>query len=292
MTIIGLRALDYKGLLSVPHYTLLPPLNFLRPSIAFAFHSILSLSALDGMNITMYAAIKRCVPFANLFMAVLVLKKPPPSPGILLSILMITLGCIIASAGDLQFELRAYIWGIASVLAQAVYLTFVQKYSEKEKLTAVAMIYINAVNTLPVFLLSTLFLGEPGQIYDRQAEFLQFGFLSIYGILVLAGSVLMYSQFLCTSVCSALTTSLVGVAKSVLTLPIGFVTFGGVPFSVVNITGLIINLIGGILYSRIKYDQDRARRKDGFIVATTDHRTEKNPKKQSLPKLHDYSSII
>ena len=81
------------------------------------------------------------------------------------SIACITAGCIIASAGDLEFDRRAYTTGALSVLAQAGYLTLVQRHSEKEKSSgeassALDMVYINSCNTLPVFLLASFLVGE------------------------------------------------------------------------------------------------------------------------------------
>ena len=57
-------------------------------------------------------------------------------------------------------------------------------------------------------------------------------------ILIVSGSILTFSQFLCAAICSALTASLVGVAKSVVQTSIGFFTFGGVKFHPLNITGM------------------------------------------------------
>ena len=56
----------------------------------------------------------------------------------------------------------------------------------------------------------------------------------------MSGGILTYSQFLCASVCSALTASLVGVAKSVLQTVIGLFTFGGVRFHPLNVIGKIV----------------------------------------------------
>ena len=55
---------------------------------------------------------------------------------------------------------------------------------------------------------------------------------------ILFGVLFSYSLFLCTAINSALTTSLVGVAKSVVQTVVGFFTFGGVAFHPVNVTGL------------------------------------------------------
>ena len=94
--------------------------------------------------------------------------------------------------------------------------------------------------------------------------------------------------------CSAITASLVGVGKSVLQTVIGFFTFGGVRFHPLNIlgrfltylvclilfpnvelkkisfsdvifSGLILNTIGGVLYSYVKYrESERKKQKNEF----------------------------
>ena len=65
-------------------------------------------------------------------------------------------------------------------------------------------------------------------------------FYSIFLLLLVSGGILTYSQFLCASVCSALTASLVGVAKSVLQTVIGLFTFGGIRFHPLNVIGKIV----------------------------------------------------
>ena len=63
------------------------------------------------------------------------------------------------------------------------------------------------------------------------------GFHISFGLVIVWGTVLTFSQFLCAAVCSALTASLVNVAKSALQTSIGFVTFGGVPLNPLNLLG-------------------------------------------------------
>ncbi len=59
---------------------------------------------------------------------------------------------------------------------------------------------------------------------------------------------LTYSQFLCAAVCSALTTSMVGVCKSVLQTVLGFFTFGGVQFHPLNAMGELTILFLTLLH--------------------------------------------
>ncbi len=75
-------------------------------------------AALHGMNIPMYGALKRCTPLVNLVLAVVVLKKPLPSPLLATSVAVITAGVFIASLGDMEFDGHAYTMGTLSVFAQ------------------------------------------------------------------------------------------------------------------------------------------------------------------------------
>ena len=91
--------------------------------------------------------------------------------------------------------------------------------------------------------------------------FTEDGFFPTFVTLVISGCILTFSQFLCASVCSALTASLVGVGKSVLQTVIGFFTFGGVRFHPINIIGLFLNTCGGALYSYVKYHESERKKR-------------------------------
>lgn len=57
----------------------------------------------------------------------------------------------------------------------------------------------------------------------------------------------------CAQVNNALTTSIVGVLKGVFATLLGFFLLGGIRFSVVNVTGICITLVGGSWYTWIGY---------------------------------------
>ena len=81
-----LKLIFNLGKLKLPGYSYKEGLEFLAASISFSLHSTLSLSALHGMNLPMYGAIKRCTPLVSLLLSVLVLKRSMPSPLLTLSI--------------------------------------------------------------------------------------------------------------------------------------------------------------------------------------------------------------
>merc|ERR1719228_827845 len=259
-TIIFLDTMRMAGYLNLPPYSFRDGKEFLPASLLFALHATLSLFALHGMNIPMYGAIKRCTPLVSLILSVVVLRKSVPSKKIVLSILLITFGCLIASIGDLEFDGHAYAMGLLSVFAQGGYLTYVQRSSSEMKKSTLEMIHINGFNTLPFFAVVSMAIMEPVKIAESNAVF-EDGFLPVFVTLVISGCILTFSQFLCASVCSALTASLVGVGKSVLQTIIGFFTFGGVRFHPINIIGLFLNTCGGILYSYVKYHESERKKR-------------------------------
>lgn len=238
----------------LPPYTFERGRMFLLPSICAALHSSLSLIALKGMNIPMYGALKRCTPMVNLILSVVILHKPFPSCLIISSIMLITVGCLIAGIGDLSFDAAAYIIGSLSVVVQGMYQTLIQKAAEKN-LSVFEIFQLNCYNCLPMFAIGSIITVEPLRLanYSNLGDF---GFICCLLLVVVLGSILNYSLFLSTSLNSALTTSLIGVLKSVLQTIIGFFTFGGVAYSPVNVTGIVLNSLGGAFYTYAKLKEN------------------------------------
>lgn len=247
-------------LLMICGWTKLPPYSvergrlFLFPSICAALHSSLSLMALKGMNIPMYGALKRCTPMVNLILSVLILHKPFPSCLIISSIMLITLGCLVAGIGDLSFDGVAYVIGSLSVVVQGLYQTLIQKASEKN-LSVFEIFQLNCYNCLPMFAVGSILTTEPLTV----TNFKNIGdtdFICCLLLVVILGSILNYSLFLSTSLNSALTTSLIGVLKSVLQTVIGFFTFGGVAYNPINMAGIVLNSLGGAFYTYAKLKEN------------------------------------
>ena len=77
----------------------------------------------------------------------------------------------------MEFDSRAYTTGALSVFAQAGYLTLVQKHSEKKSAqsggegggSALEMVYLNSYNTLPLFVIASLLLGEISALWGSDS---------------------------------------------------------------------------------------------------------------------------
>lgn len=257
VTVLFLEVLGSYGKIHLPAYTWRAACMFIAPSLGYAFHATLSLMALQGMNIPMYGAVKRCTPLVNLILAVVILRRPMPSVMLISSILIITTGCFVAVLGDLTFDAFAYTMGGFSVLAQGLYLTLVQQCAEKN-LSTIEILQLNSYNTLAPFIIVSVLMGEPEAIVQSRYV-TDHGFHLTFWTLVCLGSVLNYSLFLCTALNSALTTSLVSVAKSVIQTLVGFFVFGGVKYHPLNIAGIVMNTTGGFIYTYTKFKEGKKK---------------------------------
>ena len=112
--------------------------------------------------------------------------------------------------------------------------------------------------------------------------FPEYGFIPAFVALVFGGCILTFSQFLCASVCSALTASLVLVGKSIVQTVIGFFTFGGVEPQPLNIFGIILNICGGALYSFVKYREKKSEQESEMEPLLS----EKERSSQTLVNVH------
>ncbi|KAK4422394.1 UDP-galactose/UDP-glucose transporter 7 [Sesamum alatum] len=219
---------------------------FYNANVAFA------LASLKGVNIPMYIAIKRLTPLAVLIVGFFS-GKGRPTTQVTLSVILTAAGVLIAALGDFSFDLFGYSMALTSVFFQTMYLVLVEKSGAEDGLSSVEIMFYNSVLSLPFLLFLIVFTGEfPNSMSSSSLSFSVILFLSL-----VMGIVLNYTMFLCTIVNSALTTTIVGVLKGVGSTTLGFVLLGGVEVHALNVTGLVINTLGGVWYSFAKYQQKK-----------------------------------
>lgn len=256
MLSIAVEFVRLLGYSNTPKYTLERGKMFFIPSICFALHTTLALQALDYLTIPMYNVLRRLLPLTSLLFACVMLKKKP-SLMVVTSVILVVFGCITAGFGDLEFSAFAYASALLSVICQSFYLTYIQKTGAEKGLSALTVLHTNSVNCIPLLLIYTLCNKE----LLAALRFDGYYFIEFQAALFLdigMGCILSYSLFLCTTMNSALTTSLVGVVKGVLTTIIGFYTFGGVAATSLTLIGVSLNTLGGAFYSYAKYSENMA----------------------------------
>ncbi|WAQ95743.1 S35D3-like protein [Mya arenaria] len=253
-TIIVLELLSLINVINMPKFTLERGRMFALPALFYGINSVLALSALSHMNLALYGVMKRCVPLVTMILSVFILKKGWPSKLTISSILVLTLGCIFAGFGDLTFSPVGYACGALSNIAQSLYLLLVQR-ATNGKLSIVESLQLNSINTLPFLALFALANGEISQMQSYE-QFSSLSFLLVFFLTISLGCLLNYSLFLCTSMTSALTTSVVGGIKALAQTLIGIFTFGGVSHNLSTLVGISMSVFGGLGYIYAKYREN------------------------------------
>lgn len=234
---------------------LLPVVLLYTANVGFA------LVALKTLSIPMYNAIKRLTPVAVL-VTKSVLTRTVPAWQISASVLLVVSGCIVAAMGDLMFSMVGYVFALISCMLQALYLLLVERTGAENGVPASELLYYNAVLSMPFI---AVVMAGTGEMHTVWPEFLvsmertsPTYMCSMVMLCSFLGIALNYSLFVCTQLTSALTTTVLGVMKGVVSTVLGFFIGGGTPFHPVNVAGIALNTTGGIWYSVVKYNQRRA----------------------------------
>eukprot|EP01061_Rhynchopus_euleeides_P018839 TRINITY_DN31069_c0_g1_i1.p1 TRINITY_DN31069_c0_g1~~TRINITY_DN31069_c0_g1_i1.p1 ORF type:complete len:411 (+),score=134.75 TRINITY_DN31069_c0_g1_i1:161-1234(+) len=226
---------------------MVPLAFFYNANVAFA------LAGLKRLNIPMYNTLKRLTPCVIWLMNGLT-GRGWARQDVTMSLFVIAAGTIIAGIGDFNLDLWAYGYAFTSCLLQATYLLLAESGGEKG-FSSLELLQYNAALSLPVLVVLVYFTEweESGVALASQASDMTFVGLVLFGSM--AGSVLNYSLFLCATLNTALTTTVVGVMKAVASTALGFVLLERVAITPVNFTGISVNTFGGCLYTYYKYLQ-------------------------------------
>lgn len=178
-----------------------------------------------------------------------------------------TFGVVIAGIGDIDFNLSAYLYCAVSVFAQAGYFSSIQRHGEsssasggaKSSSSSLQSLYDCSLLSVPILTVVFLISEEPTnayiQIYALGSK--DFGaFLFILSTNILFGSFLCFSQFWCTLNNNAITTSVVGVLKSMLQTAFSIMMMQSW-HAISNLTylGIVINFTFGIYYTYLKHSE-------------------------------------
>ncbi|CAM6099121.1 unnamed protein product [Calypogeia fissa] len=249
LKIIAIRGMDWRTSKKLLLVSL-----FYNANVAFA------LASLKGINIPMYIALKRLTPLTVLIAGFL-FGKAKPSGKVTFSVLLTALGVCIAAIGDFSFDPMGYTMALTSVFFQTAYLILVERSGVDDGLSSTELMLYNSILSLPFLLLYIIGTGELAVAVPLLLKkMVNWDFTIMITLSLVMGIVLNFTMFLCTIVNSALTTTIVGVLKGVGSTVLGFVLLGGVDIHGLNVAGLVINTLGGILYSIVKYKEKKARK--------------------------------
>ena len=153
----------------------------------------------------------------------------------------------------MKFDFYSYFLCGLSTIFHALGLSFVQKCSERES-SAIHIFYLSNFFSFPFLLALFLYSNEPHNLLEFRVENNYYSFCFNFFIVVIFGCFLAFSQFWCTTNNTALTTSVIGVVKSLVQTIFGYFYFDNKnTLSNLAILGISVNLIFAIMYTYLKY---------------------------------------
>lgn len=235
--------------------------------VAFTWMVLTGLAALKYVNVPMYSALRRLTTFIVIAAQYIMLGKKV-SREEFLSVVAMVLGAMIASFGDIMFDLWGYFLVGLNCATTAWYLVLIAKKQKETGLDSFGLMFYNNIFSIPIISV-LVYLSEYDMLvkYDNWSNF---GFqVTFLGSCVLAFA-LNYFVFLCSIVNSPLATSITGQLKSIVSTLLGLILFGGVIMTANLALGLGISTIGGIWYGKVKYIEQISRLPSTSIQNTVD----------------------
>ena len=218
------------------------------------------MSALSLSSVPVYQTLKRMTPLPAMALDH-ALRGKTFSAAICSSVLVVCAGAFVTGCGDLDYNAHGYAFAVASCALQALYLVLAARAADtRPEISSLCAAYYNALLSLPLLALGVAYEWESLRGFPAWREP---AFLAMLITDLVLGASLSLLLFMCTLTNSALTTTIVGNAKAVLTTAIGAVVFGASSKGLKPLgwLGICINTAGGVMYTVAKYREQRGRKR-------------------------------
>ncbi|XP_033504209.1 solute carrier family 35 member D3 [Epinephelus lanceolatus] len=255
---LTLEILRRLGKVTVPPFSLQLTKEFGPVCILSTLQSTLTLWSLRGLSLPMYVVFKRCLPLFTLSIGVCVLRNGVPSIGVVIAVIITTGGAALAGAGDLTGDPFGYVTGVLAVIIHASYLVVIQKTSHDSEYGPLTAQYAIAIMASPVLLVCSLISLDTINMWTYEG-WKDPHITVIFVFCIFIGCAMNFTTLHCTYINSAVTTSFVGVVKSIATITVGMLAFSDVAPTGLFIGGVVVNTIGSITYCVVKYFETKKK---------------------------------
>ena len=251
-TTVALKLASILGFVHLHPITLTGIKSILPLSACYLLNILTGLSATQNLSLPMMVLLRR----ASILMTMLLEKwmlNSNPSKTVQLSVGLMLAGAMVAALGDLSFNMIGYIVIFFNDLFTALNGVIMKRTAEEYRKSKMTVLFLNSF--LSAVGVSIIIFLVPGEV-EKIVNFDLYSNPSFMVYLIFAslmGSVLNLAIFLCTSTNSALTTTVVGCLKNVLTSYLGMFIGGDYIFSWLNFLGINLSIAGSLIYARATF---------------------------------------
>ncbi|XP_026197658.1 solute carrier family 35 member D3 [Anabas testudineus] len=162
------------------------------------------------------------------------------------------------SAGDLTGDPFGYVTGVLAVIIHASYLVLIQKTSLDSEYGPLTAQYAIAIMATPVLFVCSLISMDAINMWSYEG-WKDPHITVIFLFCIFIGCAMNFTTLHCTYINSAVTTSFVGVVKSIATITVGMLAFSDVAPTRLFIGGVVVNTVGSITYCVVKYFETKKK---------------------------------
>lgn len=226
-------------------------------SVFYCLNAAVALVALRELSVPSYTMIKRLAPLVTICLETVLLKKVA-TRAIVGSLIVMSIGTVLAANADTSSSNFAWMLGFISCLFQALYLVFVKRSGAETGMNSFGILYYHSILSLPCISLIALSVGElqPALHFPLWSSP---QFLAVFIGSLFMGLLLNYALFLCTELTSPTSTLVSGQVKAMGQTLVGMFTFGGVDMNPRYAFGTFLNIFGGFCYAFAKLKAIRER---------------------------------
>mgnify|MGYP003885141653 FL=1 len=222
--------------------------------LIFMANLVSGLGGTKAISLPMFTVLRRFSIVMTMAGQRLILGKSS-SCKVQLSVWVMVVGAFIAAINDLAFDLWGYIMILSNDLFTAANGIYLQKKTEAKELGKFGLIYYNALFSLPFLVL--FMLRDPSVFAEAFAfpKWTDPWFCLSFVCSTSFGLAITYAIVWCTSVNSALTTTVIGCLKNLVIAYVGMFVGGDYVFSWLNFIGITVSVTGAIIYSVVEFVQ-------------------------------------
>jgi len=220
-------------------------------SMVNSLNAVLGFAGLRLVNIPMFLVLRRITTPIVLLFEYFCLKKVASSL-VMKAVAIAVVGTLVAGSSDLTFDLFGYLFTFANNFSTATYLILIKVLGANtgpDALSSFELLFFNSLMSLPFLAFLAWYTEQVSSFFALDHSF---PFLVLFFLSCVMGFIFNFVIFMCTSVNSPLATSVTGNIKDCLATLLGYLLFKDVVLQLVNVCGVLISLVGGIVYSYAK----------------------------------------
>jgi len=224
-------------------------------SALYILNIYLGMKGLEMISLPMFVTLRKTMIFFVMLSSHFIGLRKITDSLTITSILLITIGAIIAGLNDLNANYVGYLYILGNNIISALLLELTSYMNVKKNMGALDLIFSNAINCLPALM---CFVGLSGEFFLLgDYEYIYRGdFYMCFLLVCILGFCLNYTTFICATANSPIALPLTQNFKDIFSTTLGIMVFQDLKINRYIILGLTISYVGASLYSYTKIKEN------------------------------------